>query len=298
MGLSQGLSNGIQGVYVALVTPMTSRGEIDEPALRDHVEFVLEGGVDGLLPVGTTGESPTLDHREHGRVIEIVIETARGRAPVMAGTGSNSTDEAIALTRHAKEAGADMSLQVTPYYNKPTQEGLYRHFKAVAEASEIPLILYNIPGRCGVEIELSTMQRLAEVPGIIGVKEATGHVNNVTPLAAQTSLSVLSGDDGLTLPMMVCGARGVVSVAANLVPDRMVKMVHAALAGNWAEAMEQHAQLYPIFKAMFLETNPIPVKAGLALLGRMQEIYRLPLCPMTDTHKRELQQILQIQGVL
>lgn len=296
--MNQTGSGGLQGVYVALVTPMTRRGEIDEQALREHVEFVLEGGVDGLVPVGTTGESPTLDHREHGRVIEIVVETARGRVPVMAGTGSNSTQEAIALTRYAKEVGATMSLQVAPYYNKPTQEGLYRHFKAIAEESELPLVLYNIPGRCAVELDLGTMERLAKVPGIVAVKEATGHVNNVTPLVSGTQLTVLSGDDGLTLPMMVCGARGVISVAANLAPARMAGMVHAALWGDWAVAMEEHARLYPLFKAMFLETNPIPVKAGLALMGRMEEVYRMPLCPMTEPHKQELEMVLRTQGVM
>ena len=293
-----GARGGLRGTYVALATPMTRGGAVDEPRLRDLVEFVVAGGVDGLVPTGTTGESPTLDHVEHGRAIEIVIEAAAGRCPVMAGTGSNSTAEAIQLSSHAREAGATSCLQVAPYYNKPTQEGLYRHFRAIAEAVDLPHIIYNIPGRCGVAVEVSTLERMSEVPNIIGVKEAGGSVDRVSALVARTSLDILSGDDSLTLPMMAVGARGVISVAANVAPARVAAMVRAAEAGDWAAARRLHLELWPLFRDLFLETNPIPVKAALAMMGRAEEVYRLPLCPMAGASRAQLQTTLRGLGVI
>lgn len=280
-----------EGVYTAIVTPFTEDDSVDEAAFRSLIEFQLDQGVDGIVPVGTTGESPTLNFDEHHQVIDTAIDVCRGRAKVIAGTGGNSTREALDLTRHALEAGADGTLQVTPYYNKPSQRGLIRHFEAVADIG-LPTVLYNIPGRSGVEIALETVETLADHPGIAAIKEAGGSVERVSQLARRCDLDILSGDDMLTMPMMAAGAVGVISVASNLVPGPMADMVHAALRGDWARARELHARYHALFCAMFLDTNPVPIKAALALAGRIRPDVRLPLCELTDEAQSRLTDIL------
>ncbi len=288
-----------QGSLVALVTPFRD-GKVDEPKIRELVEFHIANGTDGLIPCGTTGESPTLSHDEHKRVVEIVIEAARGRLPVIAGTGSNSTAEAIDLTAHAKKAGAAGALVVNPYYNKPTQEGLYRHFKAIAEAVDIPILVYNIQGRTAVNVETDTMARLAKIPNIVGAKEASGSLDQMTQviLACGSDFTVLSGDDNLTLPLMVVGGRGVISVVANIVPRETADMVHAALEGDWKRARELFHRLFPLCRAMFIETNPIPVKEAMAMMGMIAPEFRLPLCRMADANRERLRTVLQQFGLL
>ena len=291
-----------RGAYTAIVTPFAVDGTIDEAALQALIEAQIEGGIDGLVPVGTTGESPTLSHEEHNRVVELTVKFVNGRCKVIAGTGSNSTDEAIQLTQEAKRAGADATLQVVPYYNKPTQEGLYQHFRAVAEQGGLPVIIYDIPGRTGVGVSIDTIVRLRrDLPaGIVGLKEATGTTERISPLRALlgNDFSILSGDDSLTLPMMSVGADGVISVASNILPRQVRDMVHAALDGNFAGARELHVSLSPVFKDLFIETNPIPVKAALAMAGRVQEIYRLPLTPMSAANRARLEQTLRTFGFL
>ncbi|MBI9102359.1 MAG: 4-hydroxy-tetrahydrodipicolinate synthase [Spirochaetales bacterium] len=284
----------LQGVFTALLTPFNTDGSVDEKALRDLVETQIAKGISGLVPVGTTGESPTLTHDEHHRVIEIVIEQANKRVPIIAGTGSNATAEAVDLTKNAKKAGADYSLQVAPYYNKPSQEGFYRHFAAVADQADLPLIIYNIPGRTGKNIENATMFRLAEHPNIVGVKEASGNINQMMDVINGTpdDFSVLSGDDGMGLPMIACGGDGIVSVASNLIPDRMEALVKAALEGNIDLARKLHYELAPLFKSMFIDTNPVPVKYAMAKMGAMAEIYRLPLCAMSEENKAIVDSVL------
>jgi 4-hydroxy-tetrahydrodipicolinate synthase len=270
------------GCTVALVTPFRD-GAVDEEALRRLVEWHIEQGTPVLSPVGTTGESPTLSHDEHERVIALVIETAAGRAKVMAGTGSNSTTEAIRLTRFAARAGADAALSVAPYYNRPNQEGLFRHFAAIAEAVDIPIVLYNIPGRTGRNIEPETVERLSKLDPIVAVKEASGLLDQVSELLDRTDLTILSGDDSLTLPMLAVGAEGVVSVVGNLVPREVMAMVEAYQGGQVAEARRRHARLFPLSRDLLgLAPNPIPVKAALSLLGRCRDEVRLPLCPLDE----------------
>jgi len=292
----------LTGCYTAIVTPFTKAGAIDEVRLRELVEFQIAGGVTGIVPCGTTGESPTLDHHEHNHVIELVIKFAGKRCQVVAGTGSNSTAEAIELTRHAKTAGADATLQVAPYYNKPTQAGLYAHFRAIAEAVDIPQILYNIPGRCGVDIANETTARLRrDLPKqIVGLKEATGNVDRVSQMRqlVDKDFSIFSGDDSLTLPMLAVGAQGVISVASNVVPREVSEMVQTALKGDFVRAGQMHAKLFPLFKDLFIETNPIPVKAALALAGKIEETYRLPLVPMSDVNKAQLRKTLAGLGLV
>src|SRR5207247_2081027 len=256
------------GLTVALITPFRG-GEVDFGNLRALVDWHVEQGTDCLSPVGTTGESPTLDHDEHERVISAVVERARNRIKVMPGTGSNSTREAIRLTRFAKRAGADVALMVGPYYNKPTQEGYFRHFAAVAESVDLPIILYNIPGRTGSNMLPETIARLAELPNIVGIKEATGSLDQASQIAALTNLTILSGDDSLTLPLMSIGARGVVSVVGNIVPRDMKALVRAFDAGRVHEAREWHRKIFPLCRDLLgVATNPIPVKAAMKLLGR------------------------------
>lgn len=288
-----------QGSLVALVTPFRD-GKVDEPKLRELVEFHVAQGTDVLVPCGTTGESPTLSHDEHKRAVEIVIEAARGRIPVVAGTGSNSTAEAIDLTAHARRAGAAGALVVNPYYNKPTQEGLYRHFRAIAEAVDIPILVYNIQSRTAVNVETETLARLAQLPNIVGVKEASGSLEQMTRviLACGPDFTVLSGDDTLTLPLMAVGGRGVVSVIANLVPRETAEMTHAALDGDWKRARDLFLRLFPLSRAMFIETNPIPVKEAMALLGMIEPEMRLPLCRMADQNRERLKAVLQQFGLL
>jgi len=275
------------GAYTAIVTPFNRKGEVDYQKLRELIERQIKGGIDGIVPVGTTGESPTLDYDEHRKVIEVSVETCKKRIKVIAGTGANSTREAVDLTRFAAEIGADATLQVAPYYNKPNQEGLARHFLAVAEIG-LPVILYNIPGRTGVEIAVDTIARLAKHPKITTIKEAGGSVPRVSQILDKCAIRVLSGDDPLTIPMMSVGAKGVISVAANIVPEAVVRMVHFALDGNWQKAMAMHRKYFPLFAGVFLDTNPIPVKAALAMLGLIEEEYRLPLCPMSKVLKDKL----------
>lgn len=292
--------NTLQGTMTALVTPFDPQGALDEPALRALIDFQVESGVSALVPCGTTGESPTLNYDEHNRVIDIVIEQVKGRVPVIAGTGSNSTDEAIALTRHAREAGADYSLQVAPYYNKPTQRGFYEHFLAIADAVDMPLIVYNIPGRTGKNIETDTLMRLAEHKNIVGVKEASGDFAQIMDvlLRRPKNFCVLSGDDNLTFPIIALGGEGVISVASNIIPKALSDMVNLALRGSWEEARRCHYQLLPLFKALFLETNPIPIKTALAMKGMIKEVFRLPLCAMEPGNREKLKKILTDQRVL
>ena len=289
-----------QGSLVAMVTPFND-GRVDDVKLRELVEFHVANGTDGLVPCGTTGESPTLTHDEHKRVVEIVIQQARGRIPVVAGTGSNSTAEAIELTRHAAQAGAAGALLVTPYYNRPTQQGLYAHFRAVAEAvPDLPLIVYNIQGRTAVNVETETLARLAEIPNIVGVKEASGSLDQMTAviLACGPDFTVLSGDDNLTLPLMSVGGRGVISVVGNFLAREVADVTHAALEGDWKRARDLHLKLYPVCKAMFIETNPIPVKEAMAMLGMIRAEWRLPMCSMTPANREKLRQALLQAGVL
>ena len=281
-----------EGAYTAIVTPFTKDNRVDYGKFKELIELQIQGGMDGIVPVGTTGESPTLDNEEHKKVIAAAVETCRGRIKVIAGTGANSTSEALELTGFALRAGADGTLQVSPYYNKPNQEGLYRHFSAIADLG-LPVILYNIPGRCGVEIALDTVARLAQHPNIKAVKEAAGSVPRVSQILALCDLCVLSGDDPLTLPMMAVGAKGVVSVASNLTPQPVADLVHAALDGRWEEARRLHQTYFQLFSDMFLDTNPVPVKAALAIMGRIEEIYRLPLCPMSPELKKRLADTLR-----
>jgi 4-hydroxy-tetrahydrodipicolinate synthase len=290
------------GTHTALITPFTKDGKIDEQRLRQLVEQQIAAGIDGLVPCGTTGESPTLDHEEHNHVIELVVKFAAKRCAVIAGTGSNSTAEAIFMTQYAKKVGADASLQVAPYYNKPTQAGLYAHFRAIAEQADIPLILYNIPGRCGVDITNDTIARLRhDLPKhIVGLKEATGIVDRVSQLRTlvDRDFCVLSGDDSLTLPMMSVGAVGVISVVSNMIPREVTEMTHAALKGDFERAGRIHAKLFPLFKDLFCETNPIPLKAAMAMMGLCEETYRLPLVPMGDANRAQLKKTLLALGLV
>ena len=289
-----------RGSIVALVTPFRD-ARVDEAKLRELVELHVRNGTDAIVPCGTTGESPTLSHEEHKRVVEGVIEAARGRIQVIAGTGSNSTAEAIDLTVHAKKAGADGALLVSPYYNKPTQQGLYEHFKAVAEAADLPIVVYNIQGRTAVNVETDTLARLArDCRNIVGVKEASGSLEQMTQviLACGPDFTVLSGDDTLTLPLMAVGGRGVISVIANIVPKETAEMTHAALEGDWKRARELHLKLFPLSKAMFIETNPIPVKEAMAMMGLIQPEFRLPLCRMAESNRERLKKVLTQFGLL
>lgn len=285
------------GVGVALVTPFLD-GQLDRVRLREQIEFQLAAGTNFLVPVGTTGESPTLSHDEHERVISEVIQITAGRCKVMAGTGSNSTAEALHLTRWAAKEGADASLQVAPYYNKPMQEGMYQHFKAIAEDVGIPHCVYNIPGRTGKNIEPDTIARLAELPNIAMVKEATGSLDQCSQILNTTSLTVLSGDDSLTLPMMSVGAEGVVSVAGNIVPTDLLAMVRAALAGDFTAASRAHHKLFPLCRDMLsLATNPVPLKAAMHLLGRDSGELRLPMTPLDAAGLSKLRTTLSNYGL-
>ncbi|HPC85134.1 MAG TPA: 4-hydroxy-tetrahydrodipicolinate synthase [Smithellaceae bacterium] len=288
-----------RGAITALVTPFKD-GKVDEASLRELIEFQIANGIDGLVPCGTTGESPTLSHDEHDRVIEITIDAAKKRVPVIAGTGSNSTAEALRLTRHAYEAGADGALIACPYYNKPTQEGIYRHFSLIAKSVPIPIVPYNIPGRTGVNMSPELLARLAEIDNIVGVKEASGslkQMNDVLDLCGP-EFDVLSGDDGFTLPLMAIGGKGIISVASNIVPADMAAMVDAAEAGDFAAARALHAKMSPLFDVLFIEVNPIPVKAALALMGRIVCEYRLPLCPMAPANHEKLRKVLVAYGLI
>ncbi len=286
-----------QGAYTALITPFGRDGAVDYGRLRELVEFQIAGGIDGLVPVGTTGESPTLDAEEHLEVIRVVVETAAGRVKIVAGTGANSTAEALELTARAKDLGVDGTLQVTPYYNKPTQTGLLRHFSAVADLG-LPVVLYNVPGRAGCEIAVPTVAELAKHPHVVAVKEAAGSVDRVSRLKAACEIDVFSGDDGLTLPMMSVGACGVISVASNVAPRAVADLVHAAAAGRWDEARALHYRYYALFNDVFIETNPIPIKAAVEMAGLGPAVYRLPLCEMAPANREKLRATLQACGVV
>ncbi len=288
------------GTYTAIVTPFRD-GKIDEAALRNLIQAQIKGGVDGIVPVGTTGESPTLDYDEHIRVIELAVKFAAGKIKVMAGTGGNATKEAIYLTQAAEKVGADGSLQVAPYYNKPTQEGLFQHFRAVAKATKLPIVLYSIPGRCGIEIGVDTTKRLAaECKNIVGIKEAGGNADRVSQLRAALGpkFTILSGDDSLTLPFMSVGAQGVISVASNVIPKEVSQMVNLFASGKAAAALKLHAKFYPLFKDLFVETNPAPAKAALAMQGRMTEEIRLPLVPLSTKGREVLKATMKSCGLL
>lgn len=282
------------GTYTAIVTPFKG-GEVDERAFTKLIRFGIDGGIQGFLPCGTTGESPTLSHEEHNRVVEMCVKEVAGQVKVIAGTGSNSTQEAIELTRHAKKVGADAALMVTPYYNKPTQEGLYRHFKAVAESVDIPIVLYNIQGRTAINIENATVERLSRIPNIVGVKEASGSILQMSEVIrlCGPDFDVLSGDDQMTFPLMALGGKGVISVVTNIVPDRMSTMVNSMLRGDIETARKEHFAIYELCQAMFLETNPILVKAALGLMGKIEPEYRLPLCPPSAPNLEKLKSILE-----
>jgi 4-hydroxy-tetrahydrodipicolinate synthase len=294
------MSQTFQGSFVALVTPFRD-GQVDEAKLQELVEFHVTHGTDGLIPCGTTGESPTLSHDEHKRVVETVIEAARGRIKVVAGTGSNSTSEAIDLTKHAERAGATGALVVNPYYNKPTQEGLYRHYRAVAESVAIPIVAYNIQSRTAVNVETDTLARLArDVRNIVGVKEASGSLDQMSQviLACGPDFSVLSGDDNITLPLLAIGGSGVISVIANILPRETFDMVHSALDGDWKRARDLHYRLFPLARAAFLETNPIPIKEAMAMAGMIEPEFRLPMCRMSDANREKLRAILKAYALV
>lgn len=290
-----------RGTFTALITPFRDDA-IDRPAFKALIDRQVEAGIDGIVPVGTTGESPTLGHEEHLEVIGLAVEYAAGRCEVVAGTGANSTREAVALTTAAEKAGATGSLQVCPYYNKPSQEGLYQHFRTIAEATSLPIMLYSIPGRSAVEIGVETAARLAaDLPNIRAVKEAGGSVDRVNQLvqALPEDVAILSGDDPLTLPFMACGASGLVSVAANLVPDVMVRLVRAALNGSFDEALEMQRRYYPLFRGlMSLETNPVPIKEAVAMTGHCEPDLRLPLAPLDPAGRQALRELLQAFDLL
>ncbi len=286
------------GSIVALVTPFKD-GKVDERRLKELVDWHVQSGTDAIVPCGTTGESPTLSHDEHKGVVDVVIQQAAGRVPVIAGTGSNSTHETLDLTRHAKAAGADGCLVVVPYYNKPTQQGLFEHFTAVADVG-LPVIMYNIPGRTGVNMLPETVARLAQHPTIVGMKEATGNLEQMTQdiVLCRDQLSYVSGDDTLTLPLMSVGGHGVISVVANIVPKDVADCCHAFLNGDWKRAQELHLRLFPLSQAMFYETNPIPVKTALALMGKIELEFRLPLCRMAEANLNKLKAALKMFGVI
>jgi len=286
------------GAMVALVTPFQN-GQVDYKTLDELIEFHLESGTDAIVPVGTTGESPTLSHAEHRKVIERVVKTVAGQVPVIAGTGSNSTAEAIELTAFAKKIGTDASLQVDPYYNKPTQEGFYQHFKAIAEEVDLPVVLYDIPGRCGAGMTVDTIVRLAEVENIVAVKEATGKLDHASGIATRCDLTILSGDDSLTLPIASVGGKGVISVVANIVPADVKAMTDLILANDFSSARKWHDKLFPLSQNLLsLATNPIPIKAAMSMMNMISEEMRLPMTPLDETKKAFLEKILKDYGLL
>lgn len=286
-----------KGSIVAIVTPF-SDGGVDYDTLESLVEFQISEGTNGILPCGTTGESPTLSHVEHDAVVEFVVKKVNKRVPVIAGSGSNSTRESLRLTRHAKDVGADGALVITPYYNKPTQRGLRHHFEKVAGEVDIPVVIYNVPGRTGVNIEPETVASLAGIPNVVAIKEASGSLDQVSGILSRCDITVLSGDDSLTFPMMALGAKGVVSVLANILPSRVAEMASLFLDGDIESARRLHFELYRLSKDLFIETNPIPVKAALAMMGKIREEYRLPLCPLSNENRKKLERLLNEYGLI
>lgn len=288
------------GAYTALITPFNEDGSVDFDAFRDLIENQIAQGISGILPVGTTGESPTLTHKENLKVVEEAIKIAAGRVPVIAGTGSNSTSEAIEMTKIAKEMGADASLQVVPYYNKPTQEGIYQHFTAIADECDLPIIVYNIKGRSGVNVETDTLMRLAEHKNIVGVKEASGDLAQMMDVINRKpkDFCVLVGDDNIIFPFVALGGDGVISVISNILPGKVEKLIDLTKKGKIEEARELHYELLPLCKGMFIETSPIPVKCALSMLGKCKEIYRLPLCKGKESTREEVKKLLVEAGLL
>jgi len=285
-----------EGAYVALATSFKD-GKVDEETYQNLIEFAIAGGIDGIVPCGCTGEAATLTHEEQMRLMKFTVEVVRGRVKVLAGSGSNSTQEALALTREAKKSGCDGALLITPYYNKPTQEGLFRHYQTIARGADIPICLYNVPGRTGISIHPETVARLSEISQIVAIKEASGSLDQVSHILRLCDITVVSGDDPLTLPMMVIGAKGVISVAANIVPSDVANLVHAARDGQWERARKLHYKLWPLCKALFLETNPIPVKTSMKLLGLINGELRLPLCEAQDATVEKLKKALEAYGL-
>ncbi|MDR3674588.1 MAG: 4-hydroxy-tetrahydrodipicolinate synthase [Acidobacteriota bacterium] len=294
------MSLEIRGCGTALVTPFRKNGSVDEAALRRLVQFQLREGIDFLVPCGTTGETPTLEHGEYLGVIRVVLEEAGGKVPIVVGVGGNSTKKVCNLAGEIKELGVQAILSVAPYYNKPTQEGLYQHFKAIAEASDLPVILYNVPGRTSSNIEPATVGRLAQVPNIIGIKEASGSIVQQMEVlnAVPPGFNVLSGDDAFTFPLIAVGGVGVISVVANEIPGPMTRLAHLALDGKYDEARKLNAHLLPLMQVNFIETNPIPVKAALAMMGMIEEVYRLPMVPMRPENRAKLEKVMAAQGLL
>jgi len=281
---------------VAIVTPFAD-GKVDYKALGELIEFQIAGGVQGIVPCGTTGESPTLNHAEHGEVIEFTIEQVGGRVPVIAGTGSNSTEEAVRLTRRAKDAGAEACLIVNPYYNKPTQQGMFDHIRQLAEV-RLPIVLYNIPGRTSIELAGETIIRMYnEIEMVVAIKEATGKLDLASEIAAACDITILSGDDSLTLPLSSVGASGVISVLANILPKEMRRFCDTIASGDMSTAREMHHELFPLFKGMFVQTNPIPIKAALAMTGRIRNELRLPMSPLSDEYRAPLAELLDKFGI-
>ena len=288
-----------KGSIVAIVTPFRD-GKVDEDAYRELIEFQIEGGTSAIVPCGTTGESATLSIEEHNMVIDITVDAVKKRVPIIAGTGGNSTSEAIVLTEHAKKAGVDATLQVTPYYNKPSQEGLYQHFKTIANTVPLPQVLYNVPGRTSINMLPETVARLAELPEVVAIKEASGDLGQMAEIIRLVGdkITLLSGDDNLTLPVLAVGGKGVISVVANIVPGDTADMVKAWEEGNIDQARELFYKLFPLCQAMFYETNPVPVKTSLALMGRIKEELRLPLAPMARTNRDRLEKALRNYGLI
>jgi len=292
--------NQIKGCGTALVTPFRQNGSLDEAALRRHLRFQIESGINFLVPCGTTGESPTLSSEEHFRVVEITVEEAKGRVPVMGGAGGNNTQRVCEGIQVLERLGVDAILSVSPYYNKPTQEGLFQHYRALAASTRLPILTYNVPGRTGSNIEPQTLARLSAIPNIMGVKEASGTVGQTEKILGMVpeNFQVFSGDDAMTLPLMAIGACGVISVAANVIPGEMTAMVSLASAGDFTAARSQYRRFLPLFNALFIESNPIPVKAALALMGRIDPVYRLPLVPLHADNQAKLSQVLRNLGLL
>jgi len=289
----------LKGLYTALITPFDDKGNIDEEGFRDNIEYQIKNGVDGIVPVGTTGESATLSEEEHKRVVNIAVEQVNGRVSVIAGTGSNNTIEALKYTKHAESVGADAALMITPYYNKPTQEGLMKHYSKIASEVSIPIVLYTVPGRTGINIEPETTERLSKIENIVAIKDASGNLDQVMKVIRNCkNFTVLSGEDYLTYPIITLGGKGVISVASNVAPKMMSEFINAALNGKWKKAKELHYRLYPLFKILFIETNPSPVKAAMQMLGMPSGDPRLPLVRVKKESEEKIKYILREMGLL
>ena len=291
---------GLKGCGTALITPFSAEGSLDEEALSSLVQWQIDEGIHFLVPCGTTGENPTMTHEEHLAVVDVTVRAAAGRVPVIAGAGGNNTAKLIPLISELKQLGADGILSVAPYYNKPTQEGLYRHYRALADSTDLPIIVYNVPGRTGVNILPETLMRLAEIPNIAGVKEASGDVSQVGEICtlAPEGFCILSGDDSMTLPLIALGGHGVISVASNEAPAMMASFAADCLEGRWEEARNWNRKLYPLMKVNFVESNPIPVKAALAMMGKVEEVYRLPLSPISESGRKKVASVLSNLGLI